>query len=406
MRHGGFMRLWMGETVEWFGGQITALALPTVAILFLNAGPFEMGLLGALNTIAYPILGLFVGVLADRWRRRPMMVWANIGQVIALGSIPLGFMFRMLSLNQLFAVALVMSVTTVFFVIAYQSYLPTLVDREDLVEGNAKLETSSSASLVFGPALGGLLIQIVGAAQSIIFDALSTLVAALAIQSIKQPEVITSAPKRAFFKELRTGAEIIFVNPILRTLTAASATLNLGRSMFYAVFFIFIYDQLKITPGTAGLVLGIGSTGFLIGALSAPRIVKRLGLGVTLAFALLISGIGLLMVPVTRYGLAAPTLAALWMLSSFGMPLYNINQVSLRQAITSNQVQGRMNATMRTITWSTWPVGALAGGILGVILGIPLTIMIAGLISIIPTLFIIVSPVVKLSKIPTQPMSV
>jgi MFS family permease len=400
------MRLWMGETVEWFGGQITALALPTVAILFLNAGPFEMGLLGALNTIAYPILGLFVGVLADRWRRRPMMVWANIGQVIALGSIPLGFMFRVLSLNQLFAVALVMSVTTVFFVIAYQSYLPTLVDREDLVEGNAKLETSSSASLVFGPALGGLLIQIVGAAQSIIFDALSTLVAALAIQSIKQPEVITSAPKRAFFKELRAGAEIIFVNPILRTLTAASATLNLGRSMFYAVFFIFIYDQLKITPGTAGLVLGIGSTGFLIGALSAPRIVKRLGLGVTLAFALLISGIGLLMVPVTRYGLAAPTLAALWMLSSFGMPLYNINQVSLRQAITSNQVQGRMNATMRTITWSTWPVGALAGGILGVILGIPLTIMIAGLISIIPALFIIVSPVVKLSKIPTQPMSV
>ncbi|MGA2783916.1 MAG: MFS transporter [Candidatus Bathyarchaeia archaeon] len=406
MRHGGFMRLWMGETVEWFGGQITALALPTVAILSLNAGPFEMGLLGALNTIAYPILGLFVGVLADRWRRRPMMVWANIGQVLALGSIPLAFMFRMLSLNQLFAVALVMSVTTVFFVIAYQSYLPTLVDREDLVEGNAKLETSSSASLVFGPALGGLLIQVVGAAQSIIFDAISTLVAALAIQSIKQPEVTTSDTKRAFFKELRAGAEVIFVNPILRTLTAASATLNLGRSMFYAVFFLFIYDQLKITPGTAGLVLGIGSTGFLIGALGAPKIVKKLGLGVTLALALFISGTGLLMVPITMYGLAAPTLAALWMLSNVGMPLYNINQVSLRQAITSNQVQGRMNATMRTITWSTWPVGALAGGILGAILGLPLTIMIAGLITTIPALFIIGSPVVKLSKIPSQPMSV
>jgi len=398
--------LWMGETVEWFGGQITALALPTVAILSLNAGPFEMGLLGALNTIAYPILGLFVGVLADRWRRRPMMVWANIGQVLALGSIPLAFMFRMLSLNQLFAVALVMSVTTVFFVIAYQSYLPTLVDREDLVEGNAKLETSSSASLVFGPALGGLLIQVVGAAQSIIFDAISTLVAALAIQSIKQPEVTTSDTKRAFFKELRAGAEVIFVNPILRTLTAASATLNLGRSMFYAVFFLFIYDQLKITPGTAGLVLGIGSTGFLIGALGAPKIVKKLGLGVTLALALFISGTGLLMVPITMYGLAAPTLAALWMLSNVGMPLYNINQVSLRQAITSNQVQGRMNATMRTITWSTWPVGALAGGILGAILGLPLTIMIAGLITTIPALFIIGSPVVKLSKIPSQPMSV
>lgn len=401
------MRLWMGETVEWFGGQITALALPTVAILSLNAGPFEMGVLGALNSIAWPILGLFVGVMADRWRRRPMMVWANIGQVLALSSIPLGFMFGVLSLNQLFAVALVMSVTTVFFVIAYQSYLPTLVDREDLVEGNAKLETSSSAALVLGPALAGFLIQITGAAQSIVIDALSTLVAALAIFSIKKPEVIlTCKVKRAFFKELRDGADIIFIDPILRTLTAASATINFGRSMFYAVFFIFIYDELKITPGTAGLVLGIGSAGFLIGALSAPKIVKKLGLGVTLALAVLISGTGLLMIPASMYGLAAPALAGLLMLSNMGMPLWNINQLSLRQAITSNQLQGRMNATMRTITWGTWSVGALVGGILGLRLGVPLAIMIGGLISTLPTLFIIVSPVGKLSKIPIQSISV
>lgn len=399
--------MWMGETVEWFGGQITALALPTVAILSLNAGPFEMGVLGALNSIAWPILGLFVGVMADRWRRRPMMVWANIGQVLALSSIPLGFMLRVLSLNQLFAVALVMSVTTVFFVIAYQSYLPTLVDREDLVEGNAKLETSSSAALVFGPALAGFLIQITGAAQSIVIDALSTLVAALAIFSIKQPEVtLTSKVNRAFFKELRDGADIIFINPILRTLTWASATLNFGRSMFYAVFFIFIYNELKITPGTAGLVLGIGSAGFLIGALSAPKIVKKLGLGVTLALAVLISGTGLLMIPASMYGPAAPALAAFWMFSNIGMPLWNVNQVSLRQAITSNQLQGRMNATMRTITWSTWSVGALVGGILGLKLGVPLTIMIGGLISILPTLCIIVSPIRKLSRIPIHPTSV
>ena len=399
--------MWMGETVEWFGGQITTLALPTVAILSLNAGPFEMGVLGALNSIAWPILGLFVGVMADRWRRRPMMVWANIGQVLALGSIPLGFMFKLLSLNQLFAVALVMSVTTVFFVVAYQSYLPTLVDREDLVEGNAKLETSSSAALVFGPALAGFLIQITGAAQSIVIDALSTLVAALAIFSIKKPEVIlTSKVKRVFFKELRDGADIIFVDPILRTLTAASATLNFGRSMFYAVFFVFIYDELKLTPGTAGLVLGIGSAGFLIGALGAPRVVKRLGLGITLALAILISGTGLLMIPTTVHGLAAPTLAALLMFSNFGMPLWNVNQVSLRQAITSNQIQGRMNATVRTITWSTWSVGALVGGILGLRLGVPFAIMIGGLISTLPTLFVIVSPVGKLSKIPIPTVGV
>jgi predicted MFS family arabinose efflux permease len=335
-----------------------------------------------------------------------MMVWANIGQVLALGSIPLGFMLRLLSLNQLFAVALAMSVTSVFFAIAYQSYLPTLVERDDLVEGNAKLEASSSAALILGPALAGFLIQVTGAAQSIVVDALSTLVAALAILSIKHPEVtLTINIKRDFSKELRDGAEVIFRNPILRTLTAGSATINFGRSMFYAVLFIFIYDQLKITPELAGLVLGIGSVGFLVGALSAPKIVKKLGLGITLALAVLISGTGLFLVPAATYGMAAPTLAAFWMFSNIGMPIWNVNQVSLRQAITSNQLRGRMNATMRTITSGAWSVGALAGGILGATLGIPLTITIGALISTLPTIFIILSPVRKLTEIPIHPIS-
>jgi predicted MFS family arabinose efflux permease len=170
--------------------------------------------------------------------------------------------------------------------------------------------------------------------------------------------------------------------------------------MFYAVFFVFIYDELKITPGTAGLVLAIGSAGFLIGALTAAKIVKKLGLGVTLALAILISGTGPLMIPATVYGLAAPALAMLLLFSNIGMPLWNVNQVSLRQAITSNQIQGRMNATMRTITWTTWSIGALVGGILGLRLGVPLTIMIGGLIATSPTLLVIASPVRKLSKIP------
>ena len=330
------------------------------------------------------------------------MVWANIGQVLALGSIPLGFVLKLLSLNQLFAVALVMSVTSVFFAIAYQSYLPTIVDKNDLVEGNAKLEASLSAALILGPALAGVLIQVAGAAQSIVIDAMSTLVAALAILSIKHPEVAPSSNiKHDFSKELRDGAEIIFRNPILRTLTAGNATINFGRSMFYALLFIFIYDQLKITPELAGVVLGVGSAGFLIGALSAPKIVEKLRLGNTLAVAILISGSGLLMIPAATYGPAGPTLAFLWMFSNIGMPLWNVNQVSLRQAITSNELQGRMNATLRTITSGTWALGALVGGILGVMLGIPLTIMIGGLISTLPVIFIIVSPVGKLSKIPT-----
>jgi MFS family permease len=234
-------------------------------------------------------------------------------------------------------------------------------------------------------------------------DALSTLLAALAIFSITKTES-PQAPMadRNFLNELREGAGVIFGNPLLRNLAASTATLNLGSSVFYAVFLLFIYNQLKLSPFVAGLALGIGSVGFPIGALSAPKVSRKLGLGRTLAASLLVSGIGLLTIPVAMYGPAAPLLAALWMLSSVGIPIYNINQISLRQAIVSDKLQGRMNATMRTIIWGTIPVGAFVGGILGTQLGILWTIIIGALVSTLSVLFIILGPVGSLHEIPKR----
>lgn len=397
------MRLWVGETVEWFGGQVTLLAMPTIAILILHAGPFDIGILNGLEYLAFPLLGVFVGVMADRWPRRPMMVLANIVQVVALGSIPIAFLLGGVSLYHLFSVAAVMGVSSVFFAVAYQSYLPTLIDREYLVEGNSKLQTSESASQVAGRPLAGFLIQLFGAAMAIAADALSTMFAAVAILSITKTE-LPQTPKadRNFRNELREGAGVIFSNPLLRNLAASTATLNLGSSIFYAVFFLFIYNQLKLSPGVAGLALGIGSVGFPIGALSAPKVAKKLGLGRTLASALLVSGIGLLTIPVAMYGPAAPLLAAFWMLSSVGIPIYNINQISLRQAIVPDRLQGRMNATMRTIIWGAIPIGAFLGGVLGTQLGIIRVITIGALVSTLSVLFIILSPVGSLHEIPKE----
>ena len=400
-RHGDFIRLWTGETIEWITGGVTTLAVPTIAILVLNATPIQMGILTSLDYVAYPFLGLFAGVLIDRWRRRPVLIWTNIIQFAALGSIPAAFLLGILSLYQLFIVTLVMSVTIVFFSIAYTSYLPTLIPREDLVEGNSKLETSSSGAAVVGPAFAGGLIQILGAAQSVAVDAFGTLLAAVAIVSIRKSEPHpTPGAERQFWGELRDGLRSVSENPLLRNLVGATSTLNVGNGMFLAVLYLFIYDQLKISPALAGIILAVGAMGFVIGAVTAPTLLKHFGLGVTLTIALLINGFGLLAVQASAYGLAPVLLAGFWSFANIGIPIYNINQVSFRQTIVVDKLQGRMNATMRTFGYGALTIGALIGGIIGSLYGILSVMTVGPMISLMAALIIFLGPIRRLKEIP------
>jgi MFS family permease len=400
-KHRDFARLWGGETVEWVSGSITSLAVPTIAILIFNAGPLEMGFLSALGNIGYPVLGLFAGVMVDRWRRRPVLVWTNIVQVAALGSIPVAFFLGILSLYQLFIVTLVMSVTTVFFSVAYTAYLPTLIPREDVVEGNSKLETSSSAAAVVGPPIAGGLIQIVGAAPSVALDALGTLLAAIAILSIKKTEPPPlNTTHRRFWSEIKDGLRVVAENPTLRNLATSTVVLNIGNTMFFAVFYLFIYDQLKMSPVIAGSTLGIGAVGVVVGAVIAPKLLKFMGLGSALTAALMINGLGLLAVQASLYGPAAVLLAPLWLVANIGIPIYNINQVSFRQILVADRLQGRLNATMRTFGYGAATLGALVGGVIGAQYGI-LTAMTAGaLIAILAALMIHFGPVGRLHEMP------
>ena len=400
-RHRDFVLLWGGETVEWVSDSITSLAVPTIAILMFNAGPLEMGFLSALGNVGYPVLGLFAGVMVDRWRRRPVLVWTNIIQVVALGSIPAAFFFGILSLYQLFIVTLVMSITVVFFNIAYTAYLPTLIARDDLVEGNSKLETSSSAAAVVGPPIAGGLIQILGAASSIALDALGTLFAAVTILSMKKPERPPSrSTQRDFWSELKDGVSVVSGTPTLRNLAASTSILNIGNTMFYAVFFLFIYDQLKMTPVVAGITLGVGSVGVVVGAVAAPKLLKFMGLGSSLTVALMINGLGLLAVRASMYGPAVAILAPIWLIANIGIPIYNINQVSFRQILVADRLQGRMNATMRTLSYGAATLGALIGGIIGAQYGILTTMTTGGLIAILAALMIRFGPVGRLHEMP------
>jgi MFS family permease len=373
-RDGEFLKLWFGQAVSEVGSQVSQLALPTVAILVLGASPFQVGLLAAFENLAFPVLGLVAGVYVDRLRRRPIMIACDLGRMLALASVPVAFAFGVLGMTQLYVVALVTGVGTVFFDVAYQSYLPALIPRGDLVEGNTKLQVTGSAAQMAGPALAGFLIQLVGPARAVAADAASFLLSVASLWWIRRPEPApspgTESGRHGFFSEMWEGIHVVFGNPTIWKIAGSTGTSNLGSNIFFAVFLIYAYRVLHLSPGTIGLIFGAGAVGGLLGALSGSWIARRIGLGPTLFVTIVTGGLAMILVPLAQFGLAVPLLLLATVIQSFTTPVYNINQVSLRQAITPDRVQGRMNATVRTIIWGTMPIGAIIGGLIGSTYGI------------------------------------
>ena len=404
-RHPDFLKLWAGETVSEFGSQITLLAVPTVAILILHAGPFQVGILSALEFLGFPTLGLVAGVYADRLPRRPIMIVCDIGRLLALGSIPIAFVLNLLTLEQLYVVALFTGIFTVFFDVSYQSYLPVLVDRPNLIEGNTKLEVTRSASQIAGPAVAGFLIQLIGGARAVAVDAISFLASALALALIRKPEPEpqpgTASGKTGFIPEMREGIDVVFKSPILWRIAGCTGTTNFGSNMIFgAVFLIFAYRDLHLTAAVVGIIFAISSGGWLVGAFLASWVARTLGLGTTLGLSILVGGLVTLATPLALLGAPAIVLSVLGFVGNLMVPVYNINQVSLRQSITPDRVQGRMNATMRTIVWGTIPIGAFVGGILGTSIGVVQTIVLGSLVSALAALWIFLGPVRRLKEQP------
>src|SRR5436309_1081924 len=187
-RHPDFLKLWAGQSVSRLGSQVSLLALPLIAITVLQATTFEVGLLSAAEFAPFILVGLPAGVIVDRMAKRPILIAADAGRLLALGSVPLAYQLGALTIGQLYAVAFASGVLTVFFDVAYQSYLPVLVERHELVDGNAKLAVSDSAATVAGPSIAGALIDLVGAAMAVIADAVSFGVSALSLLVVHRRE--------------------------------------------------------------------------------------------------------------------------------------------------------------------------------------------------------------------------
>ena len=411
-RHPDFLRLWCAETVSHFGTQISLLAVPLLAVLLLGVTPFQFALLGAVEFLPFVLISLPAGVWVDRLRRRPILILADLGRCVSLASIPLAYLLGALTIWQLYAVGFVNGVLTVFFDIAYQSYLPSLVDRDRINEGNAKLETSRSVAQIAGPGVAGALIAAITAPIAILVDSLSFAGSALFVWLIRKRE---SAPeqqldeerpsRRSMRAEIGDGLRYVLRHRYLRHIAACTGMSNFFGNVTFSIFLLYLAREIQLSPAVIGVVLAVGNVGLLVGAVLANRIARILGVGRTILLSAIITGPSVLLIPLAPRAQGQLTLfmlAASGFIVGLAAVVYNINQVSLRQALTPERMQGRMNATMRFIVWGTIPAGQMLGGAIASVFGTATTLWVGAIGVLFGFLPILFSAVPTIRDIPTH----
>jgi MFS family permease len=406
-RHRDFLKLWSAETISQFGSQIGGFAIPLVAIITLDATPFQVSAIFVVEFAPFLLISLPAGVWVDRLPRRPILILGDLGRFAALLTIPIAYALDSLTIWQLYGVGFFVGICTVFFDVAYQSYLPSLVDRAQLVEGNSKLEVSRSAAQLSGPAFAGVLVELLKAPFAILFDAISFLVSGLFVLLIgKREENVPTRAERKEAKssmrsELREGLAWVLGNPYLRTISMSTATFNLFGGMMYAILAVYLVRGLEMSPATIGAIFAVGQGGYLLGALFAGRISRWIGIGPAILLGAL-GGVAQLIVPLAPQDAndAIPFLVVSTLLVSFGVVLYNVNQLSMRQAITPERLQGRMNSTMRFIVWGVLPLGQLTGGALATSFDLRTAIWVGAIGSAFAWLPLVIGPVKSLREVP------
>jgi predicted MFS family arabinose efflux permease len=399
-----FRRLWAGQTASVFGTAVSALAIPTIAIVGLQAPTFWIGVLEAAQFAAFPVFGLIAGVWIDRWSRRATMLAADLVRAVALASIPLAALAHALGFAHLVAVALIVGAASVFFDVAYQAYVPSLVAATWLEHANARLEASSSVAQLAGGGVCGVLIALVGAPLAVVLDAASYLFSVAALAGIHVREAHRDEARAGeplpFAAALREGLALVFRSPVLRALLAATASVNFGWSIISAVYLLFFYRVLHFSPALTGAVFALGNVGF-IGALAAPALGRRVGAGPLLAVSLTGTVVATLAIPLALVLQPVVVIVCVQLAAAICIPLYNVTQLSLRQRMVPAAQLGRMSATMKTIVWGVMPLGALLGGALGATVGIVPTIV-AGTLVMGAALPCVLTPAIR--RLPATPI--
>ncbi|MBI3970305.1 MAG: MFS transporter [Chloroflexi bacterium] len=402
-RHPDFLKLWTGQTISKFGSGITGSALPLTAVLVLGAGSVEMGLLMAASAAPVVLLGLFAGVWVDRRRRRPVMVWADVGRALLLASIPVTAVLGQLRLEHLFVVAAAVGVLTVFFDVAYQSYVPDLVKRERVLEANSRLATSDALAEITTPGLAGMLVVLITAPMALLLDALSFVLSALSIGLIRTPER-AAAPaigRPHLGREIGEGLRIVASNPLLRSFAGHAATRTFFGSFIGALYALYALRELGLGPVLLGIAIGVGGASNLVGTLVVGPVTRRFGVGATMLGAAAVGSLTVFLIPLAS-GPVAVAFALLVAGQAFDAihPLYDVNALSVRQSVTPDSLLGRVNASMQVLEGGIAPLGAIAGGVLGELIGVRATLFVAATGILASSLWLFLSPLDRLRELP------
>ena len=409
-RHRDFLSLWGAETISQFGTQVSLLALPLVAILVLEETAFKIAALTSVEFLPFLLFTLPAGVWVDRLRRKPILVLGNVGRAVALLSVPVVYWVGGLTIWQLYVVGFAVGTCTVFFDVAYQSYIPALVGREDVVEANSKLEISRAAANIAGPGMAGGLIALLTAPVAVLVDAVSYAISAVLLFGIrKQEETPPRAERRSLRDELGEGLHYVFRNPYQRTMVVMTALSNFFGQVVFSILLVYAVRELDLSAGTIGIALAIGNLGTLASALTAKRIGERLGVGRTILLASCLFGPGTLLIAFAPQAYALPLIVLAMIVIGFGGILYNVTAISLIQAITPDRILGRANASRRFVVWGVVPLGGFTGGALASTIGLRETMVVGalgGLLTIVPILVSPLRSVGKMSELePLEPQS-
>lgn len=380
------------------------MALPFVAILTLHANAFDIALVRSMDLIAGLAVGLVAGAWVDRLRRRPLMIWTDLGRAVLLATIPLAAIGGWLSLAHLLVVALLTAALTTVFDVADNAYLPTIVPRRDLMRANGALTASGSVSefAAFGSA--GFLVQLLSGPLTIAIDAVSFVISALFVRSIgvKEPPPPAKTDREPVMREIATGLRLVMAHPILRALTLASMAMAGLWGVFGATWYLFALDVIGLDPATIGIIAAAGGASSLVGAVLASRLGRRVPVGRLLMGTMLMAALGHLFIPLAPAG--APLIAIAFflgqqLLADSAATVYDIVEVSIRQSIVHDRQLGRVNATVHVATLLAQLVCTLGAGALALHIGLRETTFIAPLGGVLAAIFLWASPVRRMKAI-------
>ncbi|MEV7117305.1 MFS transporter [Kitasatospora griseola] len=357
----GFNLFWFGKSISNVGDRVTVFVVPTLMIFVLHASAFQVGIVAMAQYLGIPLLGPIAGVLVDRWDKRLTLLVCDLVRLLAVGIIPLAYWLDFLSTPLLFCCVAAVSGATIFFNVGYLVAVPAVVEQQHLVRAYSRLEGSGSVAEVAGPSIAAALYSALGAA-SLLVDAASYLVSAACFRWM-QPWGERTVAQGSVWQRLTLGFRLNWQDPVLRRVVLAAVTLNSGGPVFVTVLPVFAYRGLHVTVGVFGAAMSAGAVGALLGALVAPKISGRLGIGRTMAWSLLLHclvGLGVLAAPALPAG---PVIAVTMGCYGFFMSCINVCSAPARQSRMSAQHQGVMHAAFRTATWGVIPLAALAGGL-------------------------------------------